>query len=82
MLIFIKLSLNVEKSNFVIFHAPQKKLECQNYQKERRNLQKEGIYSMLISYALNFIPLEWTLGRDNFTFECVTMHAIQKQEKA
>ena len=23
-----KLSLNVEKSNFVIFHAPKKKLEC------------------------------------------------------
>ena len=26
-----KLSLNVEKSNFVIFHAPQKKLEFQNF---------------------------------------------------
>ena len=34
-----KLSLNVEKSNFVIFHAPQKKLECQNFMLAINNKQ-------------------------------------------
>ena len=34
-----KLSLNVEKSNFVIFHAPQKKLECQNFMLSINNKQ-------------------------------------------
>ena len=34
-----KLSLNVEKSNFVIFHAPQKKLEGQNFMLAINNKQ-------------------------------------------
>ena len=42
---------------------------------------KEQSCSLLILYATNFVPLDWTLGRDNFAFECETMHAIQKEEK-
>jgi len=42
---------------------------------------KEQNYSSLILYATNFVPLDWTLQRDNFAFECETMHAIQKEEK-
>ena len=42
---------------------------------------KEQSCSLLILFATNFVPLDWTVGRDNFAFECETMHAIQKEEK-
>ena len=42
---------------------------------------KEQSCSLLILYATNFVPLDWTFGHDNFVFECETMHAIQKEEK-
>lgn len=46
-----------------------------------RQYEKEQSYSMLILFVTNYVPLDWTFGRDNFSFEHDNMQAIQKEEK-